>query len=85
MFQEIVESLVGTHIFTYLPAEIHIVGKGYILRGSECLLLSNPMNLAFTIGAEREKWKFGKGLKLMWGDELVRPSDDKWVFVFEPT
>jgi hypothetical protein len=35
--------------------------------------------------AERQEWKLGKGLKLAWGDEQVKPCDDKWVFVFEAT
>ena len=35
--------------------------------------------------AERQEWKFGKGLRLAWGGEQIKPCDDKWVFVFETT
>jgi len=39
----------------------------------------------YSLRGRREEWKFGKGLRLLWGDEEVRPCDDKWVFVFETT
>jgi hypothetical protein len=45
----------------------------------------DPKTNLFHLGIEREEWKYGKGLKLAWGDERVRPGNDKWVFVFETT
>jgi len=30
----------------------------------------------------REEWKYGKGLKLAWGEEKIKCSQDKWVFEF---
>jgi hypothetical protein len=31
---------------------------------------------------ERKEWKYGKALQLSWGDQPVRPCEEKWIFVF---
>ncbi|KAF4617889.1 hypothetical protein D9613_005744 [Agrocybe pediades] len=60
-----IESVLFAHTFTYLPPEIKIHGKGYVLRG------------------KRRPWHLSKQLQLAWGDSPVRPSEDKWTFIFE--
>ncbi|KIM91687.1 hypothetical protein PILCRDRAFT_810969 [Piloderma croceum F 1598] len=39
----------------------------------------------YNIRGRRQEWKYGKGLKLAWGDQQVNTGDDKWVFFFETT
>ena len=37
----------------------------------------------YSLTAENQPWPFGKSLNLLWGDELLVPSELKWRFKFE--
>lgn len=96
--QKAIESIIFAHIFTPLPTEIRVEGKGYVLHGSESpryivkissrimriIILTTPFFLVpLTVNIERKAWVYGKSLQLKWGEICVRPCEDKWVFVFE--
>ena len=82
-FQKAIESLVFAHIFTALPKEVHVRGPGYILTGSEWInfaIFEQSLQM-WTTG--RKPWESGKTLSLNWGENVIRPCEDKWNFVFE--
>jgi len=39
----------------------------------------------YVLYGERKKWTYGKTLRLSWGNQDIRASDEKWLFVFDPT
>lgn len=68
-----------------MPFDITLKGKGYRLIGRTspsafCLLVIIVSSHGENLG--KEEWKFGKGLKLVWGEERVKCCGDKWVFEF---
>jgi hypothetical protein len=79
--QKVIESIVLAHISIPLPPEVVVRGKGYALSGSESSKLLCRENDTRT--AERKPWKYGRSLKLGWGEEQIHASAEKWIFVFE--
>lgn len=33
----------------------------------------------------RRQWNYGRRLKLFWGQRGIQASEEKWIFIFDPT
>lgn len=89
--QRVVESLIAAYISSsttpspiqpHTPVSVTLNGKGYHLIGRTFFSTPFPPHLMLHGNLGREEWKYGKGLKLAWGEEKIKCSQDKWVFEF---
>ncbi|KAF8174109.1 hypothetical protein BJ912DRAFT_67170 [Pholiota molesta] len=37
----------------------------------------------YALSGKRKPWKYGRSLKLGWGEEQIHASAEKWIFAFE--
>jgi len=35
----------------------------------------------FLLRGTRKPWSYGKTIKIKWGDEVIKPAEDKWTFI----
>jgi len=60
-----IENLIYAHIRTPLPENVEVEVEG----------------AGFLLRGTRKSWSFGKTIEIKWGDEVIKPAEDKWTFV----
>ncbi|KAF9443115.1 hypothetical protein P691DRAFT_680199 [Macrolepiota fuliginosa MF-IS2] len=65
-----IEILLNAHLSTPLPPSTHTVE----ITGD-----------GFTLHGTRRPWPYGQTIRVTWGDEIVKPAEDKWTFVVHAT